>query len=139
MRIRPGDRSLLLLKRFGAGVYDWILTAAILLLALLPWTIAGVDIDHPYHPAMQVYACAIAAFYFVWFWTHGGQTPGMKAWGLRLVGADKDSVGVVDAWLRLFAILLSLFALALLAAVFHPDKRAWYDKRSRCRPIAANV
>lgn len=130
---------MLLIKRFVAGIYDLILVAAVLLIALLPWTVAGVAIGHPYHPAMQVYACMIAAFYFVWFWTHGGQTPGMKAWNLRLVGTNCDSISFADAWIRLFAILLSLFVFALLAAVFETNRRVWYDKYSHSQVNAANT
>jgi len=28
---------------------------------------------------------AVSYFFFGWFWTHGGQTPGMKAWSLYLI------------------------------------------------------
>lgn len=37
---------------------------------------------------LQVYLFVILGIYFVWFWTHGGQTLAMKTWRIRLVTAN---------------------------------------------------
>lgn len=36
----------------------------------------------------QGWLFVVLGFYFVWFWTHGGQTLAMKTWHVRLVGRD---------------------------------------------------
>jgi uncharacterized RDD family membrane protein YckC len=56
--------------------------------------------------------------YFVWFWTHGGQTLAMKTWRIRLVAADGKPVPVWRAILRyLLAWLWFLPGLALAWAL----------------------
>jgi uncharacterized RDD family membrane protein YckC len=39
----------------------------------------------------------VVGLYFVWFWTHGGQTLPMKTWRLRLVAANGTPVSAVRA------------------------------------------
>jgi len=34
---------------------------------------------------LQAFLFLVLGIYFIWFWTHGGQTVAMKAWHLRLV------------------------------------------------------
>ena len=40
------------------------------------------------------------ALYFIWFWTHGGQTLAMKTWQVRLVGANGQPLGLWPACMR---------------------------------------
>ena len=124
-------------RRLASFVYDTVLVIAILLIALLPWSIAGITPGHPYYPALTIYVYAIAAFYFVWFWTHGGQTPGMKTWKLRVADDDGGALTLPRAWLRLAAGTPSVMLLGagLIIAVFSRDKRTWYDKCSRSRVL----
>jgi uncharacterized RDD family membrane protein YckC len=42
----------------------------------------------------------VVGLYFVWFWTHGGQTLPMKTWRLRLVAANDTPVSAVRAIVR---------------------------------------
>lgn len=37
---------------------------------------------------LQIVLFLVLGIYFIWFWTHGGQTLAMKTWRLRLVRAD---------------------------------------------------
>jgi len=46
----------------------------------------------------------VLGLYFVWFWSHGGQTLAMKAWKVQLV--DRDG-GPVTEWRALGRYLLS--------------------------------
>lgn len=43
---------------------------------------------------LQAFLFLILGIYFVWFWTHGGQTVAMKAWHLRLV--DRQGQGLTQ-------------------------------------------
>ncbi|MGB7481372.1 MAG: RDD family protein [Burkholderiaceae bacterium] len=47
--------------------------------------------------ALQDWLFLVVGAYFVWFWSHGGQTLAMKTWRLRLVTADGRPVGIVRA------------------------------------------
>jgi uncharacterized RDD family membrane protein YckC len=41
---------------------------------------------------LQAFLFLVLGIYFMWFWTHGGQTVAMKAWHLRLV--DRHGQGL---------------------------------------------
>jgi len=65
---------------------------------------------------LQAFLFVILAIYFVWFWSHGGQTVAMKAWHIRVV--DRDGRGVSElrglaryllAWLWFAPALVALY------------------------------
>ncbi len=53
--------------------------------------------------------------YFVWFWTHGGQTLAMKTWHIRVVAADGRPITKQQAGLRY--LLCWMFLLPTLALI----------------------
>lgn len=65
---------------------------------------------------LQGFLFLVLGIYFVWFWTHGGQTVAMKAWHIRLV--DRHGAPVTQA--RAFAryLLSWLWFLPALAALW---------------------
>lgn len=66
---------------------------------------------------LQAFLFVILAIYFVWFWSHGGQTVAMKAWHIRVVDREGRPVGELRSFARyLLAWLWFLPALLILAA-----------------------
>jgi uncharacterized RDD family membrane protein YckC len=68
------------------------------------------------HP-LQAFLFIVLGIYFVWFWSHGGQTVAMKTWNLRLVTARGAPVTQARAlgryvlsWLWFLPALLSVWA-----------------------------
>jgi len=54
-----------------------------------------------YHNWLAAWVGLVVGVYFVWFWTHGGQTLPMKTWRLRVVSAkDGKRVPLPRAVLR---------------------------------------
>lgn len=47
--------------------------------------------------ALESWLFIILGLYFVWFWTHGGQTLAMKTWRIRLVSNDGSPVSTLRA------------------------------------------
>jgi len=47
------------------------------------------------------YLIAVVCLFFVWFWTHGGQTLGMRAWRLKVQRMNGASITPLQAILRL--------------------------------------
>ena len=131
------DRGPGLARRLAAIAYDTILVTAALLLTSLPWAIAGVTPHHALYPLHVAYVYALAVFYFAWFWTHGGQTPGMKIWHIRVVGDDGEAIGWRTALVRSVAAVLSWAPLAggFLWAIFDDRRLAWHDRLSGSRLI----
>lgn len=91
----------------------------------------------PHNVAYTIYLLAVSFVYFGWFWTHGGQTLGMRAWGVRLVGQSEDRVSWRQSLVRYLTALVSLAPLGLgfLWAVFDRESRAWHDHASGTRLV----
>lgn len=129
-----------LARRVAAMFYDALFVFAVLALASLPWSVAGITPEHPLYPVYMVFLYALIAGYFTWFWTHGGQTPGMKTWKILLVADGGGAVGWHTALLRFAAAMLSLGALGLgfIAALFNDERLAWHDRLSASRLVASD-
>lgn len=123
-----------LLRRLAAIVYDSIVLIGLLFLATLPPTLLyGGGISEPL-PAfmMQLYLLAVAFVFFGGFWTHGGQTIGMRAWHIRVVDEDGRSITWRHALVRFLAALLSwgLVGIGFLWSLFDRERRTWHDRVS---------
>jgi uncharacterized RDD family membrane protein YckC len=49
---------------------------------------------------MLVYYLSVYYLFFTWFWTHGGQTLGMRAWHIRLLTSNGLSLNWKHSLLR---------------------------------------
>jgi len=81
--------------------YEALLLGAVLYLAGFVF----VGLTHyparPYlKPVYQIYLGAVTLAYFAGFWTHGGQTPAMRAWRLKLEAQGGGPVPLGRAALR---------------------------------------
>lgn len=125
-----------LLRNLGAILYDTLLLAAVLLFALIP--LAAIDhwfqVRHsvPYKLFASLYLVGIAYVYFAWMWRRGGQTVGMRAWHIRLVGDDQDVPGWNTCALRAGMAVISALCLGLgyLWMLWDRDGRSWHDRAS---------
>ncbi len=71
----------------------------------------------------QAWLFVVLGVYFVWFWTHGGQTLAMKTWHVRLIEANGGPVGTRRAVARY--LLLWIFVLPTLAFLAMFDIGGW--------------
>jgi len=80
---------------------------------------------------------AVSYFFFGWFWTHGGQTPGMKAWSLYLIKPDGKFIGWGLAARRYVASLLSwaVFGLGFTWILLNRSQLAWHDSLTNTRIV----
>jgi uncharacterized RDD family membrane protein YckC len=101
---------------------------------------------------LQAFLFVVLGIYFVWFWSHGGQTVAMKAWQLRLVTDRGGPVSQLRAlaryvlsWLWFLPALLALYLAGIhsLGAIFglltigvltyaalahlQPQRQFWHD------------
>jgi uncharacterized RDD family membrane protein YckC len=76
---------------------------------------------------LQAFLFVVLGIYFVWFWSHGGQTVAMKAWHIRVVDRDgrplSEGRGLARyllGWLWFAPALLVLYAWSIHdgAAIF---------------------
>ena len=101
-----------LCRRLGAICYDALLLFAILCIAtalVLPLN-GGAAISH--NPVFFLYVYTVCLLFFGWFWTHGGQTLGMRTWKLRLQRHDGGNISWWQALVRF--LLASLWLLPMI-------------------------
>jgi uncharacterized RDD family membrane protein YckC len=127
-----------LLRRLAAIFYDSLLLFSVLFFATFPtllWT--GGRAVAPANPALQAYLLGVAFLYFAWPWTRGGQTLGMRAWGLRVVQGNGASMTWAQAGLRFAGAVLSWGALGagFLWVLVDKDGLAWHDRWSGTRLV----
>lgn len=123
-------------RRLGAVGYDAILLVAVWFVAtaaLLPFS--GGQAIAPGQGWYEAYLLAVAFGYFGWFWTHGGQTLGMRSWRLRLVGDARKSATWGQALLRFAGACVSwlVFGAGFLWVLVDRQGLAWHDHISGTR------
>lgn len=128
-----------LLRRIGAMCYDSLLLAAILLVAgFIPLLFLGSEsLTGLTRSFFQTYLFIIIFMFYAWFWTHGGQTLGMRAWRLRIQNDDGTAINWSQAVLRFMCAMVSwgLFALGFLWIIVDPKKLAWHDRFSNSKVV----
>ncbi len=72
---------------------------------------------------LQDWLFLVVGIYFVWFWSHGGQTLAMKTWRIRLVTTDGLPVGIGRATARY--LLAWFWCVPGLAAAWLLGARGW--------------
>jgi uncharacterized RDD family membrane protein YckC len=125
----------------AAIFYDsWLIGALILLGATADTFIREIlatrGIVSHYLP-LQLYCLLAPLGFFVGFWTHGGQTLGMRAWRIRLVTPQGGPVTTPQAIQRYFAAIFSwlIFGLGYLWIALDPAQRSWHDRLSGTRLV----
>ncbi len=73
--------------------------------------------------ALQDWLFFVIGIYFVWFWSHGGQTLAMKTWRIRLVTTDGQPVTIRRAIVRY--LLVWLWCLPGLALAWALGAKTW--------------
>ena len=108
-------------RRLLSLLYETLLLAAVLLAGMVPLALLTGDWDVTLKRGLiQLSLLALAGLYFVWQWTHGGQTLAMKTWRIRLVAREGAALSTGRALRRYIWALVSVglggtgFAWALL-------------------------
>jgi uncharacterized RDD family membrane protein YckC len=126
-----------IVRRLMAIMYDLFLLLAILFIATAIAMIFNqgnaIEPGQAIYPYYIIYLLVLSFVFYGWFWTHGGQTLGMKTWKMRLQQEDGTRLSWRLAMIR-FAIALisvSVLGLGFIWALFEPKKRCWHDLASR--------
>jgi uncharacterized RDD family membrane protein YckC len=118
-------------RRLASALYDLLMLAALVLVATFPFlAVVGDSTAGWRRHVLQGWVLVVAAAYFTWFWTHGGQTLPMKTWRFRLVRGDGAPVSVPRALHRYALAVLGFFALGLgfLWALVDRDGQFLHDR-----------
>lgn len=131
-----GPVSCGLARRLAAVVYDGIVVIAVLFIAAVPVVLLhGGAVEGSL--LFDLYLLGVAFAFYGGFWTHGGQTIGMRAWGVRVLRADGGPVRWPEAALRFTAAILSWLVLGagFWWSLIDHEHRAWHDRISGTRLV----
>ena len=134
----PGHRYAGLIRRLLAICYDLFLLIALLFVATAVAMIfndgKAIEPGQLLYPFYIVYLLVISFGFFGWFWTHGGQTLGMKTWKMKLQQNNGDEITWPLALVRFATAMLSWLAVGLgyLWSLYDPQRRSWHDIATGC-------
>lgn len=129
-------------RRLGALLYDSLVLAALWMLATAPLlALTGGEAIQQGALWFRLYLVIIGAGFFCWFWTHGGQTLGMRAWRAKLESHDGQAVTWSQAGIRFLAVLVSIApcGLGYLWALVDKNRLTWHDRISGTRVVLISV
>jgi len=152
-----------LARRLAAMLYEGVLLFGVLMVA--GWLYSSLTQQrHALQgkTGLQLFLFVVLAVYFVWFWSHGGQTVAMKTWRVRLLTVDGQPLSQARAllryllcWLWFVPSLLAVWLAGLhdgvsIAAItlagwlvyaalsrLHPDRQFLHDALCRTRLVDA--
>jgi len=80
-----------------------------------------------------LYLLSVSFIFLAWFWMHGGQTLGMRAWSLYLVSESNQPITAYQALTRFFTAIFSwsVLGLGILWKLWHKDGKTWQDLNSK--------
>lgn len=130
----PGIARLL-----AAMFYDLVLLIGILLLAttlvVVPLQISHDSTILDGNRLFQLYLAAVVLLFYTWFWSHGGQTLGMRTWKFKVVSQSGEPISLLLALKRLIlaAVTLALGGFGLWWKFFDRDDQTLYDRLAGSR------
>ncbi|MBU9479409.1 RDD family protein [Burkholderia multivorans] len=88
-------------RRLAAMLYEAVLLFGVVFFAGLAFGLATQQRNGlVHHNLLAAWIALVVGVYFVWFWTHGGQTLPMKTWRLRLEAANGRPLSAGHAIVR---------------------------------------
>ncbi|RCU51769.1 MULTISPECIES: RDD family protein [Corallincola] len=136
-------------RRLGAMIYDFLIVMAIYMvagaLAMLfvvvlekfgAISLEGYQDTADYlgaQPWFTFFLVVCICSFYVWFWSHGGQTIGMRAWRLRVQNDDGTAITLMQAIIRLFSAAMGIGN--LLVIMDRKQKLALQDHMADCEVI----
>ena len=126
-----------LFTRLIAMFYDSLLLLSVLLIATALALLASKGTLHYHNPFFRTFLFLICFSFYAWFWLHGGQTLGMRAWRLQLQGLDGGPVSIWQALLRFMVAIpsLALGGIGLWWMLIDREKLALHDRFSESRIV----
>lgn len=122
---KPGPLRLL-----AVMLYDTMLLVSVLMVAsAVAVALNGGEAIGANNPFFFVYLLGVAFVFYGWFWTHGGQTLGMRAWQVYLISGNTTGISWQQAFLRFVVGIFSWLPLGLgyWWLWLSPDKLSWHD------------
>ena len=122
-------KNVSILKRSMIIIYDLLILLALVIILSFP--LAGISTldSWIYLFLHQFYIYLIVQIYFVFFWSNGRSTIGMKTWKTIIINDDGTQLSFLTAIYRFnLSLLLNIFFLVgYLSSFFKKENKALYD------------
>lgn len=125
-------------RRLVSMVYEFLLLIAVLFVASFIFHVIVRDTNAVYFRLLfQFYLLVIMGIYFVWFWTHGGQTLAMQTWKMKVVTASGSKLEMRQAIKRYLIAVMGVlfFGIGILWALFDRDRQYLHDRLADTRIV----
>lgn len=120
-------------------LYDAFLIAALLMVVATPPVLLnggpirdGSTLGEVKNALLLVYLSGWVFLFYGWFWTHGGQTLGMSAWKIRVIGKNGHAITWRQAFIRLISACLGV---ANVSSLFNSQRLGWHEKLSGTKTV----
>lgn len=126
-------------RRLCSLCYELLLLAALLFVSGGAFAFLTRTLDPVLsRPLLQLYLLAVTTTYFVYCWTHGGQTLPMQTWRIRLVTLAGNAISPLTGIRRcMFAVLgFSLCGVGLIWALFDRERQFLHDRLAGTRLVS---
>jgi len=114
-------------------IYDLLLLLSSLLLAtfIIVALNGGEAIGHG-NPFFIAYLLLLSFAFYGWFWTHGGQTLGMRSWKVTLYSHNHQAIDWRQALLRFIVSIMAWlpFGFGIWWQYLGKDNQSWPDRVS---------
>jgi len=127
------------MRRMACFIYEGILLFGVVFIAgYLFDTMTQSRHALMHREARQAWLFIVLGLYFIWFWTHGGQTLAQKTWHIRVVDRSTGlPPGLLRASLRyVLCWPLALSGLGLVWSWFDRDRQFLQDRIAGTRLVA---
>ena len=129
----PAAPTPTLVRRLFSMLYEALVMFGVLFTAIMVFMLFRDPAVPGAKPFFQAYLFLVLAWYFTWFWTHGGQTVAMRAWRLRVERRDGQPLHFAQACLRFALAWLSV--LSILWAFIDRDNQFLHDRLAGTRLV----
>ena len=122
-------KNVSILKRSMIIIYDLLILLALVIILSFPLASISTLDSWIYLFLHQFYIYLIAKLYFVFFWSNGRSTIGMKTWKTIIINDNGTQLSFLTAIYRFnLSLLLNIFFLVgYLSSFFKKDNKALYD------------
>ncbi len=120
--------SLLAFRRIAAFLYDSLLLLALFMII----TAVAVRLNNGEaieHIGYKLALLPVAWFFFAWFWSHGGQTLGMRAWRIKILDNNRKAISFFRAYIRAMigpVLLPAELLRSVLTKKHHNSEQQWF-------------
>jgi len=127
-----------LLRRLAAATYDTLLVVALFVIPTsAAMALRGGEPVPPGSALFQALLITTAGTFFIGFWTHGGQTLGMRAWRLRVEDCTGNALTLRRGLVRFIVAIpsIAVFGLGIFWLLFDPHNRTLPDRIAGTRVV----